>query len=296
MKSSAPLSEKTCIVTGANAGIGKATALSLAQMGLNVVMVCRNQSRGKSSQEEIIAKSGNRAVDLMLADMSSQKSIYRFVEEFRAKYQRLHILINNAANFDLSLKEPTLTKEGVELIFATNHLGPFLMTNLLLDTLKTSAPARILNVASKGLVAHPRLAIEFDDLNQTKRKRYSPSHAYYHSKLAQVMFTYTLAQRLHGTGVSANCIRVPAVAVDIGRLGNIPRILLSLYRFKMRFSITPEEMGKTYAYLATNPELEGISGKQFDEHYKEVGSSMPSRDGAAQQRLWRVSLQLTGLM
>ncbi len=296
MQSSTSLSEKICIVTGANAGIGKATALSLARMGLTVVMVCRDPSRGKSSQEEVIAKSGNSAVDLMLTDLSSQQSIRHFVEAFKVKYQRLHILINNAANFDLSLKEPTLTEEGVELIFATNHLGPFLMTNLLLDILETSTPARILNVASKGLVAHPRLAIEFDDLNQTKRKRYSPSHAYYHSKLAQVMFTYTLAQRLQGTGVTANCIRVPAVAVDIGRLGNVPRILLSLYRLKMRFSITPEDMSKTYTYLATAPELEGISGKQFDEHHNEVDSSKPSRDEVAQQRLWQVSAQLTGLM
>lgn len=283
------------MITGANSGIGKATAKGLAKLGTTVILICRNKNRGEAAMSEIKSKSGNESVDLMLADLSSQESICQLAKDFKKKYQQLHVLINNAANFDLSLRKPTLTKDGVEVIFATNHLGPFLLTNLLLDVLKASAPARILNITSKGLVSYPRLTIEFDDLNGEKKRRFSPSHAYYHSKLAQVMFTYELAERLKGTGVAVNCIRVTNVKVDEGRYDYLPKYMRYMYKIKRLFAITPEEMAKTYIYLATSPEVEDVSGKCFDENQKEVKSSKRSYDESVCQRLWQVSAELTKL-
>ncbi|HLF24794.1 MAG TPA: SDR family oxidoreductase [Anaerolineae bacterium] len=284
---------KVCIVTGSNSGIGKATARGLAELGATVVMACRNQAQGVAVRDQLIAQTGNPAVDLLLCDLAAQPSIRCFVDDFRRKYSRLDVLINNAANFDLSLKKPALTEDGVEMIFATNHLGPFLMTNLLLETLKASAPARIINVASKGLLTFPFLNIEFDNLNG--EKKFSATHAYYHSKLAQVMFTYDLAQRLDGSGVAVNCIRVTNVKLDTGRYEYVPKLLRAMYAVKRSLAITPEAMAKTYIYLATSPEVGGVTGKYYDENRREVRSSGRSYDARVWERLWQVSAQLTHL-
>jgi len=287
-------SERVFVITGANSGIGRATTMELAKLGATVVMVCRDQGRGEAALKEIKeASGGTGAVELMLADLSSQKSIRRFVEVFRGRYDRLHVLINNAAAFlDRTLKNRTLTEEGFEVIFATNHLGPFLMTNLLLDLLKACTPSRVLNIASLGLACYPRLTIEFDNLNS--RKKYRPGRAYYHSKLAQIMFTYDLARRLNGTGVTANCIRVPGVKLDSKRLDHLARHLRFLYSIKRRFLISPQEIAKTYVYLATSSEMEKVSGKYFDQNRREVRSSKHSYDQALWERLWKVSEELTG--
>ncbi len=285
---------KVCIVTGANAGIGKRVALGLAQAGATVVMACRSAERGEAARQEIMAQTGSQTVHLLQVDLSSQASIRAAVTEFEARFDRLDVLINNAANFDQRLKAPVLTVEGIETVFATNHLGPFLLTNLLLPRLKASAPARVINVASKGLLAYPRLSIEFDNLNG--EKRFSMQHAYYHSKLAQVMFTYDLAERLAGSGVTANIIRVPVVRLDEGRYDHVPGWMQAAYRLKMRLAaISPEQMAETYLYLAASPEMEGVTGQYIDEHRKPVKSSGPSYDRAMWARLWDVSARLTGL-
>ena len=281
---------KVCIVTGANSGIGKAVALVLAKSNATVIMLCRNRKRGQSALDEIINQSKNPDTRLMIADLSSQKSIRAFAMEFQAQYNNLHILINNAANFDMNLKKPQLTEDGIETIFATNHLGPFLLTNLLIEKLKASALGRVINVASKGLVAYPFLNIEFDNLNG--EKRYSAMHAYYHSKLAQVMFTYELARRLNGTSVTANCIRVPNVAISDERLVNHSKVLQTLYRQKRRFSITPERMAESYLYLAASPDLVNVSGKYFNEHNRQVSSSRNSYNEEAWKKLWEISTML----
>jgi NAD(P)-dependent dehydrogenase (short-subunit alcohol dehydrogenase family) len=287
------LTNNVCMITGANSGIGKQAALQLAQLGMTVVMVCRNKSRGQTALSEIKTKSGNEHVDLLLADLSSQKSIRELVKTFTSTYDHLHSLINNAANFDYTLKKPVLTEEGIEVIFATNHLGPFLLTNLLLDILKRSAPSRIITIASKGLITHPWLTIEFDNLNG--QKKFSYSHAYYHSKLAQIMFTYELARRLEGTGVTVNCIRVPNVKIDMDRTRDLPWYLRHVYRIKRSFGVTPEEMAKTYVHLVTAPEMEGVTGKYFDERAHEVKSSEKSYDEKVWKNLWDVSAKLTHL-
>ena len=284
---------KTIIVTGANAGIGRETARGLAKLGHTVIMVCRNVQAGEAVRQEIVAQTGNQAVEVMKCDLSSQQSIQQFVADFTTKYPRLDVLINNAANFDHTLKQPVLTEDGVEVIFATNHLGPFLLTTLLLDTLKTSAPARVLTVASKGLVTYPFLSIEFDNLNG--QKKFSTQHAYYHSKIAQVMFTFDLAQRLQGTGITVNCIRVPSVQIDQGRYEYITGWKRWAYEIKRSKAITSAQMAEAYVRLAVAPEFEKVTGKYFDEKCQEVKTYKPTYDQAVWKQLWDVSAELTHL-
>lgn len=286
-------SNKTIIVTGANAGIGRETARGLAKLGHTVVMVCRNVQAGEAVRQEVVSQTGNRAVTVMNCDLSSQKSIRQFAADFTAQYPRLDVLINNAANFDHTLKTPTLTEDGVEVIFATNHLGPFLLTNLLLDALKASAPSRVLTVASKGLMTYPFLSIEFDNL--AGQKKFSTQHAYYHSKLAQVMFTFDLAERLHNTGITVNCIRVPNVQIDQGRYEYITGWKRWAYEIKRRRGITPARMAEAYVCLAIAPEYETTTGQYFDEKCHEVKAHKPAYDQAVWQKLWDVSATLTHL-
>ena len=287
------MNQKTIIVTGANSGIGYQTALGLARQGHTVIMMCRNPQRGKDAQQRIIEATGNNRVDLIIVDLASQQSIRDGVATFLSRHTRLDVLINNAANFDITLKKPVITEDGVETIFATNHLGVFLMTNLLLPILQESRPARILNVASKGLITQPFLKIEFDNLNG--EKKFGAAHAYYHSKLAQVMFTYDLAKRLQGTGVTVNCIRVPAVRLDDGRYDNVPAFLQAIYRFKMKFSLSAEAMADCYIRLATAPEFETVTGTYFDENCQPVKSSGESYKEHVWQHLWDTSMKLTHL-
>lgn len=281
---------KIIIVTGANAGIGRETARGLAKLGHTVVMVCRNVQAGEAVRQEIVSQTGNRAVEVMKCDLSSQKSIRQFAADFTAKYPRLDVLINNAANFDHTLKQPALTEDGVEVIFATNHLGPFLLTNLLLDTLKASAPARILTVASKGLMTYPFLSIEFDNLNG--QKKFSTQHAYYHSKIAQVMFTFDLAERLQGTGVTVNCIRVTNVQIDKGRYEYLTGWKRWAYEIKRSKAITPTQMAEAYIRLAVAPEFEAVTGKYFDEKCQEVKAYKPAYDRLVWKRLWEISTEM----
>lgn len=281
------LSDKTVIVTGANAGIGKAAAVQLAELGANVVMACRSLERGAAALAEVKERSGNPMVELLRVDMSSQASIRKFADEFRGGHKRLDVLIHNAANFDLSLKQPVLTADGIETIFATNHVGVFLLTDLLLDLLKSSAPSRIITVASKGLLVYPALDIEFDNLNG--ERRFNPQHAYYHSKLAQVMYTYDLAERLAGTGVTVNCVRVGSVALADDRLQNMPGFLKKLYALKKKASLTPEEMARTYVYLAADPAVGQVTGGYWDEHNQQVRSNPNSYKRETWQRLWQVT-------
>jgi len=277
---------KVCIVTGANSGIGKATALGLAQMGATVVMVCRNQSKGEEAQNEIKEKSENDAIDLMLADLSSQESIRQLAENFQQHYQQLHVLINNAGVANLSRRE---TVDELEMTFAVNYLAPFLLTNLLLDKLKASAPARIVNVSSES---HQSGYIKMDDLEL--EKGYRLMRAYGQSKLALVLFTYELARRLQGTGVTANCLHPGFVATNIGQngVGSIGRSIVKL--IFSRLGISPEEGAKTSIYLASSPVIEGITCKYFIKSIP-VRSAPISYDETLQRQLWEVSAKLVNL-
>jgi NAD(P)-dependent dehydrogenase (short-subunit alcohol dehydrogenase family) len=289
------LKEKTYIITGANAGIGFATAKQMAAAGASVVMAARSLERGNAARNEIVRITGSERVHLLQVDMSSFDSIRRFSETFLEHFDRLDGLINNAANFDISKTKPSFTESGAEAIFATNHLGPFLLTNLLLDILKKSAPSRVVNISSKGLLVHPFLKIQFDDLSTSRVRKYSPSYAYYHSKLAHVMFTKELARRLEGSGVTANIIRVPNVRIDVKRYPDLHPILLKMYDLKQRSAITPDEMAETYLKVAASPKLAQVNGQYFDEHAWPVPMPRYAMDDQACARLWAISEQMTGV-
>ena len=287
------LNQKTIIVTGANSGIGKAAAIQLAKLGATVIMACRSAQRGAQAVEDVRKASASEKVELIQVDMASQASIRQFAAEFTQRHPRLDVLIHNAANFDHTLKKATLTADGVETIFATNHLGVFLMTHLLLDTLKASAPSRIITVASKGLAVYPFLDIEFDNLNG--ERKFNTQHAYYHSKQAQVMFTYDLAERLKGSSVTVNCVRVTNVAIPDDRLTHLPKWLLKIYHLKRGMSITPERQAETYVYLAADSAVQNISGGYWNENNQQVRSNAKSYNRETWKKLWEASSRMTGL-
>ncbi len=284
---------KTIIITGANSGIGKAAAVKLAALGARVIMACRSVQRGAQALEDVRRQSNSQEVEMLQVDMASQQSIRQFAGDFRAQHERLDVLIHNAANFDHSLKKPVLTADGVETVFATNHIGVFLMTHLLLDMLKASAPSRIITVASKGLITYPFLDIEFDNLNG--ERKFNTQHAYYHSKLAQVMFTYHLAEKLKGSGVTVNCVRVTNVAIPDERLAHLPAWMRNIYKLKRGMSITPEQQADTYVYLAADPAVQAITGGYWDENNHQVRSNRSSYRGETWERLWRESERLAGI-
>jgi NAD(P)-dependent dehydrogenase (short-subunit alcohol dehydrogenase family) len=281
------LSDKTIIITGANSGIGKAAAIQLAQLGAHVVMMCRSRERGEQALQEVRAAANSDKLELILVDMASQASVRRAVAEFLGRYAQLDVLIHNAANFDHRQTEPVLTEDGLETVFATNHVNIFLMTHLLLETLKASAPSRIITVASKGLVTYPFLDIDFDNLNG--EKRFSMQRAYYQSKQAQVMFTFDLAERLKGAGVTVNCVRVGNVAITDERLTHLPGWLLKIYHLKRRFALTPEKMAETYVWLAINPDLQEVTGGYWDAPNVPVKANKHAYNRETQKRLWQVT-------
>lgn len=285
------LQDKICLITGANSGIGLAAAHALARLNATVILACRSRERGEAALAEVQTQSRNPNVDVKLVDLSSQTSIRQFAQAFKAQYPRLHVLIHNAANFDHRQTRPVLTADGVETVFATNHLGPFLLTQLLLDTLKASAPSRVITVSSKGLIAYPFMDIEFDNLNG--QRKFSMQHAYYHSKQAQVMFTFDLAERLRGAGVTVNCVRVGNVAIPDTRLDHLPNWLVKLYHLKRKFAMTPEQMAETYVWLAADPAAQSLTGGYFDAPGVSVKANPKAYRLATQQRLWDVSAQLT---
>ena len=286
MKNTQPsMKNKICMVTGATSGIGEETARALAQMGATVIVVGRDPERGAAALERIRSASGSAAVELMLADLSSQQGIRQLAQQLKNKYQRLHVLINNAGALFTKRQQSV---DGIEMTFSLNHLNYFLLTNLLLDTLKASAPARIVNVSA---LAHqfPR-RVNFDDL-QGQRK-YSGWGAYGQSKLCNLLFTYQLARRLDGLGVTANALHPGVVATNFGMSGG--GLMPLLNRLMSVAMLHPEQGAQTSLYLATSPEVEGVSGKYFVNR-KAVRSSKASYDQSATDRLWQVSAAMTGL-
>lgn len=282
------MAEKTCIITGANAGIGKQATIQIANEGYHVVMACRSKERGEAALKEVEAHLTEGSVELMLVDMSLQSSIRQFAQHYLEKYSTLDVLIHNAAKFDIGEKEPVYTLEGIESVWATNHVGPVLLTELLLEALKNSPQGRILTVSSKGLLTFPLMKVSLEDFEFRKRK-FSVSQAYYQSKLAQVMYTYWLADRLSDTAVTANCIRVTNVKIDMDRYPDVGRVAQSAYKLKSRFSISPEEMAETYTYLATSPDIASVTGKHIDEKRRFVGSSKYSRDPSAIEQVMNMT-------
>lgn len=274
---------KVCLVTGSSSGIGKVTARELATMGASVVMLCRNRAKGEAVQAEIKEASGNARVDLIVADLSELSQVRRAAHEFKHRYPQLHVLINNAGGMNAERK---VTSERLEATFVTNYLAPFLLTHLLLDVLKASAPARIVNVSAVG---HKIGKIDFSDLQG--EHHYNALKAYTQSKLAQIYFTYELAERLAGTGVTVNALDPGHVVSHFNdsTKGLLHVIAEVIYFFDGR---SAEEGARTTLYLATEPAVERVSGKYF-LNCKQTPSSRRSYDVAVRQRLWNVSEVLT---
>jgi NAD(P)-dependent dehydrogenase (short-subunit alcohol dehydrogenase family) len=275
---------KVILITGGTSGIGKAAATALAGMGATVVITGRNEERGKRALQEIREESGNDGVELILADLTVQDEVRRLAEELRERHNQLEVLVNNAG---LVLSERTETPDGIETQLAINHLAPFLLTNLLLDLLKESAPSRIVTVSSD---AHRWAKIDLDDLQS--RKRYRGMQVYGKTKLANIMFTYELAERLEGTGVTANCMHPGGVNTNFGNNQGGPMNLL--FRLFKPFMRSPEQGADTLIYLASSPEVEGMTGKYLADR-KVKAASDAAYDETTRKRLWEVSEELTGL-
>src|SRR5579862_8474926 len=283
----ASMSGKICIVTGANSGIGKETALGLAQMGARVIMVCRNAEKGEAALEEIRRESGSSQVDLLIADMSSQASVRALAEQIQRKYPRLDVLVNNAGGASLAR---TLSADGIEMTLAANHLGAALLTLLLLDLLKASAPARIVNVSSSEAQA---ARLDMNDL-QFERRKYRGVAAYRQSKLLMNAFTFELARRLAGTGVTANCLHPGAVATNIWSSDALPLIGKLIVAVAKPFMLNSKQGAAVSLYLATSPEVAHVSGEYFVKS-KAAKSNPLSRDPKLMTEVWLRTEKMTGL-
>ena len=261
--------KKVCVITGANAGIGKQAAIQMAKAGYTVVMACRSRERGEAALAEVQKQSGSSDVALLLVDLSLMESVKRFAEEVLQRFAVIDVLIHNAAIFDVSQKQAVRTAEGHETVWMTNHVNPVYLTDLLLDALTKSENGRILTVASKGLLAVPGLKVDLQDPEFTTRK-FKMATAYYQSKRAQIMFTFYLAEKLKNTNVTVNCIRVPAVRVDIGRHPNLSAFTKWVYKQKSKKALPPEAMAVVYTYLATSDDVKTVTGRYFDENRRQV--------------------------
>lgn len=275
---------KTVLVTGATDGIGLQTALTLAKMGPRLFILGRNKTKTEQTADRIRHETGNPTVETLVGDLSSQSEVRRLASEFKARSNRLNILINNAGAVFVKRQ---LSPDGLEMTFALNHMGYFLFTTLLMDVITASAPARIINVSS---AAHMGAALNLDDLQN--ERGYTGFKAYSQSKLANIYFTYELARRLNGSGVAVNALHPGFVATNFGKSnGGLFRSLFGLIQFA---AIKPDDGAATSIYLATSPEVEGVSGQYFDK-CKAVKSSPISYDPQIARRLWESSLQLAHL-
>jgi len=281
---SVDMTGRTCMITGANSGIGKATAFALAEMGADLMLVCRDKGRGEAAAAEVSALAKGGSVDLLLADLSSQAQTRRVAEEFLATGKPLHVLINNAG---LVISERTETEDGIESTFAINHLATFLLTNLLLDRLKESAPARVVTVSS---VAHKFADLDLDDVNATKG--YNGMRVYGGSKLANILFTRELARRLDGTGVTANAAHPGAVGSNFGHNNSGP--MAAMAKLMAPLMRTPAKGAQTSIYLASSPDVEGVTGGYFANSKPKQPNKAAQNDADA-RKLWDLSEEMTSV-
>jgi NAD(P)-dependent dehydrogenase (short-subunit alcohol dehydrogenase family) len=273
---------RVCVVTGATSGIGLATATELARRGTAVVVVGRNAERTAAAVERIRETTGV-AVEPIVADLTIQADVRALAAEIQRRHSRVDVLLNNAGAL---FAKRELTPDGVERTLALNHLSPFLLTNLLLDALKASAPSRIVTVSS-GM--HRRGRIDFDDLQAPRR--HDGWRAYSQSKLANLLFTYELARRLEGSGVTANAVLPGFVATRIARPSAGSRMLLRLFA---PFALTPEEGAETVVWLASSSDVERLTGSCF-KRKEPIRTSPASYDEAVARRLWKISTEMTSM-
>ena len=269
-----------CLVTGSTSGLGKATTFALARQHATVVLGCRDRQRGEAVLAEIKAASPTANADLLLLDLSVQNSIRNAVAEFEKRYDHLDVLVNNAAVFQ---SQRTLTADGYETMFATNHLGPFLLSNLLLPRLEAATAARILNVTAPSTTR-----ITFGDLQA--ERRFSAMHAFGASKAANLLFTYDLARRLAGTSVTVNAFFPSLVKTSLMKEAPIP-----LRWLNPLLGHSPESVAQSLVSYASSPEVQTMTGMFFNKGGRSIASSSYTRDREVQRRLWEASLALAPL-
>jgi NAD(P)-dependent dehydrogenase (short-subunit alcohol dehydrogenase family) len=279
------MKDKVCIVTGCNSGIGKETALALARMSAWVVMVARNPERGEKARVEIVNQTGSKSVDLLICDVSSMDSIRHFAESFKQKYDRLDVLINNAGAV---FGKREVTPEGFERTLAVDYLGAFFLTHQLLGLLKSSAPSRVVNVTS-GL--HKSGKINLDDLQS--EKSFSGMKVYSNSKLMLLMFTYELAKRLEGSGVTVNAVEPGFVATNLGKSSGSLRSAI-MFKMVRPMQINAKKGAETPVYLASSDEVKNVTGKCFIKKHETTTAAI-SYDQQLQKQLWNETVKLLGL-
>ncbi len=274
---------KRVLVTGANSGIGRATALGLASLGATVVMLCRSARRGEKALKWVRRKSGNEDVHLLLADLSSRQDIFDAAAEFESRFGGLDVLVNNAA---VLTRKRRMTEEGFESQFFVNHLAYFMLTGALLDVLKRNAPSRIVNVAS---TAHKRGVMEWDNLQG--ERSFDGWQQYGNTKLANILFTRELAERLEGTGVTVTCLHPGVIHTNL--MSNYSIFVSTAWHLLQWFFKQPDEGAETSIYLASSPGVEGESGGYYAQSAL-LEPTDAGRDAAVGRRLWEVSESLTG--
>ncbi|RAJ95851.1 NAD(P)-dependent dehydrogenase (short-subunit alcohol dehydrogenase family) [Larkinella arboricola] len=285
------MSARICLITGANSGLGRITALELARKGFNIVMLCRDIERSRPVQQEIQA-AGRLAgwqtptVELIPCDLGSQQSIREAAQAVRNRFERLDVLINNAGRVVDSLQ---YSPEGIELTFQTNYLSHFLLTHLLLDLLRRSDEARIINVASE----FHRLA-RFKEIPSRDASHYSAIGAYNDSKLAKMLFTFELADRLMGEGITVNALHPWLVDTHFAEGGDAKGLLYLAFQFFKTFAPGPERLAETHIYLASSPEVRHVTGLYFANCRWEPPSQM-AQNRELGRKLWSLSEQLTGI-
>jgi NAD(P)-dependent dehydrogenase (short-subunit alcohol dehydrogenase family) len=282
------LAQRVCLVTGANRGLGLATSFGLARQGATVVMLGRDPVRLAAARDDVRRASGNREVSYAVVDLGALASVRNAAADIARRFEAIHVLVNNAG---VNLARREISPDGFEMTFAVNHLGPFLFTSLLLPLLRAGAPSRVVNVTS-WFERFGRL--DFKDIRGTQR-RYAPLRAYYQSKLANALFTYELADRLAGTGVTVNCVDPGLAATDLlrDRTWWSPRWLQPIWR---RLLLSPERGARAAIHVASAPELAGVTGRCLGAGGRPRRTSRRSRDVALRKRLWDVSAALTGLV
>ncbi|NHJ86538.1 MAG: SDR family oxidoreductase [Asgard group archaeon] len=273
---------KICLVTGATSGIGLEIAGGLAEQGATVIITGRNEDIGKQVVQNIKNRTRNSLIELLIADFSKQSEVLRLVNEIKERYDRLDVLVNNAGLYQ---PEHTITEDGIEMTYAVNYLAPFLLTNKLLELLRKGQPSRIVSTSSSF---HKAGKINFDDINMTKH--YSGMQAYMNSKLALIMFTYHLSEKIKATGLTVNTYHPGIVKTNLPRQRSFYSFLLSA----APFFITPKKGADTAIYLASSPEVQNITGKYFVKR-KPQETSKTSYDKQLQEELWKISSELTKL-
>jgi NAD(P)-dependent dehydrogenase (short-subunit alcohol dehydrogenase family) len=275
-----------CLVTGATAGIGLATAEGLARAGAHVILGARTRERGEAARDRIARATGSDRLELAVADLAVQADVRRLAEEVARGHDRLDVLVNNAGGIRSRREE---TPDGIEWTWAVNHLAPFLLTNLLADLLKASAPARVVTVSSD---AHIGARLDLDDLQFTRR-RYAAMAVYGQSKLANILFTVELARRLQGAGVAANCLHPGVVGSEFGSKSG--GVFALGWRLVKPFALSTEKGARTSIYLATSPDVAGVTGSYFVRS-QPVTPSSQAQDADLARGLWEVSERMTGLV